>query len=171
MEGSPSRRSRSLLEVRWSGAQTGVFTTNQVPVGTPMIVLRGPLQDYPGRHTIQIGESAHLDESGSVDGQMNHSCTPNAFVDLSDPSQPVIRAIRAIGAESELTINYCASEDVVVEPFECHCEAEDCYGVVRGYSFLTNRQRLLLREITSRYLLEKHGDPRQPQPGLVTRAS
>lgn len=170
MEGKPSRCSRSLFEVRSSGGQTGVFTTSQVPAGRLMIVFRGPLQDYPSRHTIQIGESDHLDESGSVDGQMNHSCTPNSFVDLSDPPQPVIRAIHAIRAGSELTINYCASEDVVVEPFECHCQAEDCHGVVRGYSHLTNRQRLLLRELTSPYLLEKHGDPRQPQPGLLTRA-
>lgn len=171
MEGSPSRCSRSLFEVRSSGGQTGVFTTSQVPAGTPLSVLRGPLQDHPGRHTIQIGESDHLDASGSVDGQMNHSCTPNSFVDLSNPSQPVIRAIHALRAGSELTIDYCASEEVVVEPFECHCESENCYGVVRGYSYLTNRQRLLLRELTSPYLLEKHGDPRQPQPGLLPRAS
>lgn len=149
----------SYLEVRSTGGRAGVFAVARIPAGTLVLRLKGPSQDHPSRYTIQIDGATHLNERGLVDGEINHSCAPNAFVDLSDASQPVIRALDSIPAGAEVTIDYCASEDEVVEPFQCVCGAEDCYGIVRGYSHLSNGQRRALGRQVSPYLLKKHGDP------------
>ena len=124
------------LELRSKGSRTGVFTSEEIPTGALVIPLRGVPSDRPTRHTIQLSATLHIDEGGLIDGHINHSCAANAFVDSSNPLQPVVRAFHSIATGSEVTINYCASEDHVAEAFLCDCGAKDCYGIIRGYSKL-----------------------------------
>lgn len=155
----PESAFRDDLELRSVAGRTGVFTTTRIPAGHLILRLQGPPQKQPSPHTIQVDESVHLDESGFVDGETNHACAPSAYVDLADPSRPAIRALDSIPAGSEVTINYCASEDEMAEPFQCRCGAEECYGWVRGYAHLTVEQRRSLRGQVSPLLLKKYGDP------------
>jgi hypothetical protein len=135
----------------------GVFTSVSIPAGALIVALRGPASDRPSKKTIQVDGSLHLDEDGFVDGEMNHSCDSNAFVDSSDPSRPGIRASVRIPEGSEITINYCASEDEMAEAFECRCDSIGCYGVVRGYAFLSQEQREALKGRVSPHLRKKYG--------------
>ena len=136
-----------------------MFPTDEIPAGALIVTLRGIPSGCPTRHTVQINDTLHIDEAGLIDGHINHSCAANSFVDSSIPLQPVIRAFHSIPTGSEITINYCASEDQLAEPFECICGNEDCYRIVRGYSKLTPDQRRELGSEVSPYLLEKYGVP------------
>jgi hypothetical protein len=135
----------------------GVFASAPIPAGAFIVTLRGPPSSRPSRKTIQVDDSLHLDEDGLIDGEINHSCHPSAFVDSSDPSRPCIRACQPIPKESEITIDYCASEDEMAEPFECRCKSEGCYGFIRGYAFLSQEQRAAMNGRVSPYLQEKYG--------------
>jgi len=148
-----------LLEVRKTDGRTGVFALVDIPAGVLAARLQGSHSGHPTRHTIQISDSLHLDLRGTLPVEINPSCAPSGYVDSSDPSQPTIRALRFIERGSEITIDYCASEDVLAEPFECRCSFAGCYGVVRGYSFLTSDQRRALGEKASSFLLRKYGVP------------
>lgn len=61
-------------------------------------------------------------------------------------------AKRDIASGEEITINYCATEDVLENPFTCDCGSSRCYGFVRGFRFLTQDQRLLIKDELSPYL-------------------
>ncbi len=134
----------------------GVFTSVHIPVGALIVALRGTPSDRPSLRTIQVDDTLHLDESGLIDSEMNHSCDPNAFVDSTDPSQPGIRALKPIPRGSEITINYCASEDELAEPFECRCNSTGCHGMIRGYAFLSPEARGVLDGQVSPYLRKKY---------------
>jgi len=144
------------LELRRVGAMTGVYTSVQIPAEAVIIRLKGVRVHRPVKYSVQIDEAVHLDETGLVDANINHACFPNAFVDTSDPFGPSIRALIRIPGGSEVTIDYCASEDELAEPFECRCGAEGCYGVVRGFSYLTPRQRSALKDTAAPYLVRKY---------------
>ena len=154
------------LELRSKDVRSGVFTLAEIPASAPIVALRGFPLVHPTRYTVQVSATLHLDEGGLIDGHINHACAANALVDSVDPLQSVIRAVHPITSGSEITINYCASEDQIAEPFGCDCGADDCYGIVRGYSGLSPDQRRALGNQVSPYLLEKYGPP-----GAGTRTS
>ncbi len=144
------------LELRSLGGRIRVLTSAPIPSGAVIVRLRGPRLERPTKYTIQVSESQHCDLSGRVHGETQHACVANAFVDSSDLSRPVIRAAVPIPSGSEITINYCASEDHLAQPFECDCGAAICYGTVRGFSGLTPDQRMALGSQISSYLRKKY---------------
>ena len=59
---------------------------------------------------------------------LNHSCEPNAeFAGRN------LVAIRKIKPSEQITFDYNTTENDLSSPFECHCESDNCCGVVRGY--------------------------------------
>ena len=72
---------------------------------------------------------------GLVDAT-NHACDPSAFVDFSDPKRPVLRALRELSPDDEVTIHYGATEYDMQSPFACDCGSDACVGLMRGYRHL-----------------------------------
>lgn len=67
-------------------------------------------------------------------------------------SETVVRALRPISVNDEVTINYCASEEHILNTFSCDCGAPDCYGPVRGFAYLEPHQQAQIRGQLSPYL-------------------
>lgn len=110
------------------------------------------------RHSIQIGASRHIATREASrfqdDDFLNHGCSPNAFLEASTLQ---IRALSEIERGEEVLLNYCATEEELFEPFVCNCGSPECYGLVRGFRFLSRRRQEALRDIVSPWLKTKYG--------------
>jgi hypothetical protein len=138
-----------MLELRPSRNGQGVFTTSLLRQGEEVIRMRGALVPHPTKWSIQIDEFRHLDASHFIDDDINHSCNPSAHIDFS---QLAVLAKRDIKPGEEITIDYCATEDVLSHPFQCTCGHANCYGLVRGFRFLEATIREALRPFLSPHL-------------------
>ena len=136
--------------------EIGVFTLIPIPAGALIVPLLGTVSNQASKRTIQIDDTVHLDESEHIVAGVNHSCDPNAYLDFSDLDRLCIRALEPIPEGSEVTIDYCASEEELAEPFECWCGSGSCYGTVRGYAFLDFEERKALDASVSPYLQRKY---------------
>jgi SET domain-containing protein len=155
------------IEVRPQGQGNGVFATAPIRQWDVLVALIGPRCSEPSRHTIQVDAETHLDEEGFVQGYLNHSCEPNAFVDFSNPDEVTITSLRAIEPGEEVRINYCATEEDMAEPFSCDCRSPKCYGTVSGFVNLDVEQQEDLAGLLSPHIRDKHGPPPQVSPPNV----
>ncbi len=115
--------------------------------------MQGDLLQSPDKFSIQIDTHKHLGQGRLIDDEMNHSCRANARIDFSDLT---IRAKRGIASGEEVCLNYCATEDVLANPFECDCGTRTCYGVIRGFKYLTPHQRADIKDDISPYLRKQY---------------
>lgn len=132
----------------------GVFAVRRIPAGALVVPFPGIPRPRPDRHSIQLSRESHLHGVGTPADELRHACDPNArvVVEVAPPARVV--ALRDIRRGEEVTIDYCATEDVISEPFECSCGSPRCYGKVRGYRFLDPEQRERLGEAASPWLRE-----------------
>jgi hypothetical protein len=144
------------LTLRSKRGRTGVFTATTIPDQAVILHMQGALLAEPNLYSIQIDETRHLGQGGLIDDEMNHACVANAYIDFSNLKHIRIRAARAISRDEEVTINYCATEDILAEPFECDCGSTLCYGRVKGFRFLAASQQQELVRYLSPYLLQRY---------------
>jgi SET domain len=123
-----------------------VVTMAAIPAGAVILQVTGyhVLAD-PNRFTVQAGADIHLAGIGPLTF-MNHSCAPNVIIVTPDMT---VRAIHDIQAGEELTFFYPSTEWQLAEPFECHCGAASCIGVIAGAATLPE-------EVLSRYFVNEH---------------
>ena len=141
------------LELKPKGEIKGVFATLDIPEGAILIYMPGDIQNYRDKFSIQIDEYQHLGASELIDDELCHSCDANARIEFSDLS---IRTKRFIPAGEEITINYCASEEVSANPFYCSCGSEYCCGFMNGFKNLTKSQREIIKDDISPFLKKKY---------------
>lgn len=141
------------LELRPKGSINGVFTNHDIPRGAVMVYMQGEIINARDKYSIQIDVDKHLGKSELIDDELCHSCEANTRIEFSDLS---IRAKRAIHAGEEVTINYCASEEVLASPFNCTCGSKQCYGFISGFKNLTPYQREALKDDLSSFLKKKY---------------
>jgi hypothetical protein len=89
---------------------------------------------------LEIGEGRFLGPSGLADDLVNHSCRPNTAVE-GVPSGALLRAVRRIRRDEELTFDY--STVMIDDPtsFACHCAARYCRGRIVGWQHLQPHKR------------------------------
>ena len=143
----------AFLELQSSNNRLHVITTRNIPKAAIIIHLKGKILKHPNQFSIQIDYNKHLGKGGMIDDEMGHSCKSNAMIEYRDLT---IRSTRTIMPGEKVTINYCASEDVLANPFFCDCGQKDCYGQVRGYAFLKPKQQKSLRKYLSPFLRKKY---------------
>jgi len=102
------------------------------------------VQRRPTQYTVQIDRDRHVEVKEL--SSMNHSCNPNVILDTT---RMLAIATRVIVAGDELTFFYPSTEWQMAEPFECHCGAASCIGLVAGAASLPD-------DILSRYLVNQH---------------
>ncbi len=83
---------------------------------------------YRTQHTLQITPSAHLLDMSFV-GYLAHSCSPNVFVDMQSFE---VWALEDIAPDTQLTMDYAATEDVLYKQFRCLCQSPKCRHWVTG---------------------------------------
>lgn len=133
----------------------GVFATRRIRAGSVALLFPGSLASEPDRYSIQVGERTHLHGAGTSADELRHACEPNARIVVEGAPPARVVALRDIEPGEEITIDYCATEDVVSEPFACSCGASGCYGQVRGYRYLDRQQRERLGHRASGWLVSR----------------
>lgn len=147
------------MKLEAKGVINAIFTTIDIPVDGVIWQMQGDIITKPDKYSIQIDFDKHLgsaskEENTGLDDDICHACEANTKIDFSDLT---IRARRNIKAGEEITLNYCASEEVLANPFHCTCSSVKCYGYVRGFQYLTTEQQQCLKEDLSQYLKNKYG--------------
>ncbi len=123
-----------------------------IPAGKKIVQFEGIKTRIPDKYSIQITNHLHLDIKGKPYAYLNHSCTPNTFIDTIGLG---LIALKDIAANTELTINYCATEFDMACWFDCICGEKNCYGQVKGFNYLNQKQQKGLLPYLSRHLKEK----------------
>jgi hypothetical protein len=106
-------------------------------------------------HSISINESKSFEwTADNLQSHINHSCDSNCFIDF-DNDTPVLIAKRDICSDEEICYNYNAVEynrlhDMIA--FYCHCDTRKCVGSIRGYSYLTNKQKEDVADVLTPYI-------------------
>lgn len=92
------------------------------------------------KYSLQVDDNVHVIGTGAFD----HSCTnPLLFFDETGICS---RALRDIAPGEEVTFNYLTTEYEMGSPFQCSCREEGCFGLVKGFKFLTKIQKEDLRD-------------------------
>ena len=77
---------------------------------------------------------------------MNHSCAPNAIVDIQ---RWEVRAAAPIHKGLEITYFYPSTEWDMAQPFKCNCGAKECLGTIGGAKHIP-------RPVLRKYVLNSH---------------
>jgi hypothetical protein len=133
----------SLVEVRDDGGFKGVFAINDIKPDLVVFYLKGSITAQPSKYTIQVGSNRHLNLPSNITIKddlnycwqfLNHSCTPNGYI---NPAELTFRALRNIKRGEELSFNYLTTESELAVPFNCICGSPGCFGFIRGRNFLS----------------------------------
>lgn len=107
-EGSAQRIiTRRFVETHWDAGMQEMFRRYAWPISREVFIL--------------------WDDNPASWAPQNHSCAPNTAYDGLD-----VKATRIIGRGEELTLDYATFLDEHMEPFTCHCGAENCRGRIVG---------------------------------------
>jgi hypothetical protein len=106
---------------------------------------------------LQIDNDLFLQSTVFYDDLLNHSCNPNCFIAWS---KVCLIASQDIKAGEELTYNYNTSEYDLLEDnndfsFMCKCGCENCVGIVKGFKYLTLKQKISFKDNLSPFLKSK----------------
>ena len=118
----------------------GVFSSDEIGKGFLIGFFSGEPEDGASQHSIQIGKDLHLNVSDKcVFRYLNHSDNPNAFVRGVN-----IYALINVAPNTELTINYNATENEINPPFN-----SDENISVPGFKNLDSKDKKDLRNIAA----------------------
>ncbi len=121
------------LEVRETAHGRGVFAADRIPAGTLITPFTGPFLRYAqtdaSTYALQIGPDLYIGGSGGVDDLFNHSCDPNAWVEIHGPSAE-LRALREILPGEEICFDYSTTLDEGDFTMRCECGAASCRGLI-----------------------------------------
>lgn len=122
-----SKIKNAILEKRKSTINgAGIFIAESVTKNTEFYTI--PLTivyNAPQPRCARIADKKYVHDD-AVLNWVNHSCNPNTILDIDRPD-PVLRAIRAIAPDEEISVNYNQTEVQGVS-VECTCKAENCKG-------------------------------------------
>ncbi len=129
--------------------QRGLFALKPLLRHEILITYDGPLLDHPTRYSIQIDDNLHIEGTPESNAYLNHSCSPNTYVDWKGV---FLRALRDIEAGEELTCNYLTTDWELHEKFICTCGAPNCYGELRGFKYLSAEQQRALAQFVPEFM-------------------
>lgn len=133
--------------------QRGLFVLVPVHNYEVVLALDGPVIDHASRYSIQI-DNLHIEGTPKSNMYLNHSCSPNTYVDWS---ARCLRALREIAAGEELTNNYLTTDWEFHESFVCACGAPNCYGLLRGFKYLSPQQQRELEPFVPEFMKRRIG--------------
>jgi len=122
----------------------GVFTSQDIASGNPIIEFTGPLVTkeqlpYPYSsvldHYTQVGENLYMGPSGGFDDIINHSCNPNCGLKEVD-GQLMCHAIRPIRAGQELSWDYSTMQNSGWWEMDCRCGSSLCRHRIGDFKHL-----------------------------------
>jgi uncharacterized protein len=104
-----------------------------VPFSKNDIVFRfaGDILTYQTLFTLQIGKDTYLHDPYFM-GKVLHSCEPNMSCDIGTFT---FTALKDIGPEEFLTMDYESTEEELFREFSCCCGSVNCRGLIRGRKY------------------------------------
>jgi len=95
----------------------------------------GSIIDKPIIYSYQIEENMHLIGPGGLD----HNCQkPNCYLESGTHN---FIALRTIEKDEFLSFNYLTTEYSMNNSFLCNCGEEGCFKNIKGFKYLTNREK------------------------------
>ena len=140
------------LEVRKTIKGKSLFAREDAEKDKILIKFEGQVLHYPKKSTLQIDENKHLEREGTIDNYLNHSCKPNGYVNFDDLT---FRTLRKIKKGEEVTFNYLTTEWDMAYKFQCQCNSENCLKHIKGFKYLTPKQKKKLEPLLSPFLKRK----------------
>ena len=95
----------------------------------------------------------------NYDSIINHSCDPNTIclsIDENDITRFKCVTRKDINAHGKLNFNYNALIFDSKDPFDCECDAEKCYGKVKGLKYLSIDEQKDILDLIFYPLLRAH---------------
>ncbi len=147
---------KALKIVYVHGKGLGIFAKKSFRKGETVIYFKADIvpRSKASPEAVQINEAECFDTKWLVpEAFINHSCAPNAKLDVEGYRYVAIRDIRK---NEEITFDYCATEwDFKGEGFACRCGTRKCYGTIRGLKHLSKQQQEKLEPLLLPFLLKK----------------
>jgi len=125
---------RKSFRVGRSKTGLGLFATDVIPKGTIIAEYRGrrlrneqadKLADRGNKYLYEINNRWTIDGSNrrNLARYANHSCRPNAESDVTRQKKVIIRAIKKIRPDDEITYDYGEDYfDLIIKPLGCKCD-------------------------------------------------
>ena len=127
------------VEVRASHGGHGVFALQPVAAGTRIMEFVGPrvaraeveraAAAGAGDGYLQVARDEFFALSGGPDDFVNHSCTPNTFIQEAGGAVYLV-ACRDIGVDEELYFDYGVTQIAFPFRFTCLCGSQACRGPI-----------------------------------------
>jgi hypothetical protein len=131
----------------------GLRASRGIAAGETILRAWGPQVPARGPDTIQVDVGTHVRPEGPL-VLCNHSCEPNCGLLIRTGFREIeMRALRAIAAGEELSIDYETFEYVIEhQGATCRCGAPACRGRLPGYKLLPAEVRARYGEFIAEYL-------------------
>jgi len=140
------------LAVRDSAKGKALVALEEIPMGEVLIRFDGTFLPRPTKNTLQIDVGKHLEGPGEIDDYLNHSCSPNGYIEFDTLSY---KTMRMVSPGEELTFNYLTTEWDMANKFRCVCGSAACLHEIKGFRYLTLAQKQALKRFLSPYLIKK----------------
>lgn len=132
-----------------------LLASQDIARGSVVLSLRNcEVLHAPTKYSVYTGGDRHVDHP--VLARLNHSCSPNIFVDTTVHE---VVAMRDVAAGEILSFFYPATEWAISHPFVCECGSDPCIGLVAGAAFAPEH-------VLDHYQLNDHIDDMLRHPEL-----
>lgn len=142
----------SKIELRETIKGKSVFAKVSIDTDEVIVIFDPNFTEQPNQYSIQIQHNQHLKSLGTINDFINHSCSPNCYIDFG---QLRFKSLKTINQDEEITFNYLTSEWQLNFPFNCQCGHLNCVNQIQGFKFLTLTQRRKLEPLLSPFLKSK----------------
>lgn len=121
----------------------GVFANKEFKRGEYVMTLSGQLiteaeslmDKFIDDHSVQVGHNLYLGPGNQMDDYLNHSCDPNAGIKRDSSGSIILKAIKHIYKDEEITFDYSTTiEDGWT--LQCGCGTKRCRKLVVRWSAL-----------------------------------
>lgn len=87
-----------------------------------------------------------------------HSCEPSAYIDWTTME---LKALRSLDQGTLVSYHYGTSEaDYRIGKFRCECGSPSCIGEFQGFMFLSDKEKIRIKDFVSPYIRKKYFDRR-----------
>ena len=100
------------------------------------------IEPWESRISYELDKYRHFVPTSLLDApvnglaKVNNSCNPNSYVQFEPKSKfLVLRALKYIHKDEEITCDYCVTETELAYPFICRCGEESCRRFIFGSRF------------------------------------
>lgn len=135
-----------------------LFANRPFKKGERIISLKGKLNksSKAAPEAVQFDENYFIDTRDYVpEDFINHSCNPNSFIDFN---KKYFVAIKNIKKNEEITYNYLTTDYNMSKyktNFKCSCGSRNCFKQIRGFKYLSKKEKMKLKPFLSPFLLKK----------------